>query len=104
MDKKPVTLTEFLAARLAEDWSAARDRELAAGLRESRGTRDVDAKRAILALCVRVIEEDADEAGNPRGYSDGWSGLRVVQDTLRQMGAVYSDHPDYQQLTADTPG
>ena len=38
----------FLTVRLAEDWAVACDLELAAGLDESRATREVDAKREIL--------------------------------------------------------
>ena len=47
---------KFLAERYAEEWSAARDLELLAGLDTSRATRDVDVKREILGLCVTETE------------------------------------------------
>jgi len=84
-------LTAFLAARLAEAWSAARDRELAAGLDESPETRMIDACRAILDLCATVISDDEGH----EYWSDGWAGLTVAQRTMRQLAAVYSGHPDY---------
>jgi hypothetical protein len=85
-------LTEFLAARFAEDWSAARDRELALGLDESRATRDVDAKRDILrwhaAQCTcswcTADGDDLDETG-----------FAPACPTLCFLAAIYSDHPDY---------
>ncbi len=70
-------LVSFLTARYAEDWGAARDRELAEGVDTSRATRDVDAKRAILAEIATL---------------ESWT----EQDSLlRILTAVYSDHPDY---------
>jgi hypothetical protein len=93
------TVTEFLAARYAEDWSTARDRELAAGLDTSRETRDIDAKRAILALhpprkmdcwqvCTRCRPID------PEHPHDSTTELWPCQ-TLRVLTAVYSDHPEF---------
>jgi hypothetical protein len=77
-------LAGFLAARYAEDWGSARDRELAAGLDESRATRDIDAKREILLLCET---ETAETGGRPLA-------LRIQ----RHLASVYSDHPDYGEL------
>lgn len=57
-------LVEFLAARYAEDWGTARDRELAEGLVESRATRDVDAKREMLTAYIKI---EAD------GYREEWA-------------------------------
>lgn len=85
-----MTPIEFLAARYAEDWSAARDRELAAGLDESRETRDIDAKRAILAMLAD------DEAALDRGYTELTRGSQLaLLGVVRHLTAVYSDHPDY---------
>jgi hypothetical protein len=86
-------LVKFLAERFAEDWSAARDRELVARLDTSRETRDIDAKRAILA---RYIE-------SARGELPEWQAGRellvaataILAGVLRDFGSVYSDHPDY---------
>ena len=69
-------LIAFLAARYAEEWAVARDRELASGLHESRETRDVDAKREILALYGHM------------GGADLWHVVHI-------LGTVYSNRPDY---------
>jgi len=79
-------LIEFLAARYAEDWGAARDRELAEGLHESRATRDVDAKRAILNRCVKALTLWPDVSHRELTHAGA---------TLRDLGSVYSDHASY---------
>jgi hypothetical protein len=101
-------LVSFLAARYADEWAAARDRELRAGLDESHGTREVEAKRAILALYVdtaQVVQRAEDQlrlvmsppAGSVanRDYLDGGRELAVLKVVIRYLGGVYSDHPDY---------
>lgn len=70
---------KLLAERYAEEWSAARDLELIAGLDTSRATRDVDAKREILGLCVTETEETG---GRPLA-------VRVV----RLLASVYDEEP-----------
>ena len=99
----------FLNARLSEDAAdaegvldynaAARKRGLLSTLwdeeddRANRTLREAAFKRAIVELCARVIEEDSDEY-----WSDGpWDALTVVQRILRDMAAIWSDHPDYRQ-------
>ena len=72
-------LVKLLAERYAEEWSAARDLELIAGLDTSRATRDVDAKREILGLCVTETEETG---GRPLA-------VRVV----RLLASVYDEEP-----------
>lgn len=77
----------FVLQRFAEDWSAARDRELAEGLNESRATRDIDAKRAILA--------ELDRLGT--SHEPGAARVRLAHDVaLRHFASVYRDHADYQ--------
>ena len=97
-DTGPAAWAPFLAARLAEDWRKARDDELAQGLDESRATRDINAKREILArhsgphMC-------------PEPQDDEWvlfaAGERVVRvypcGDVRDLLAIYSDHPGYDQ-------
>jgi hypothetical protein len=70
-------LIAFLSARYAEDWSAARDLELASGLNGSRGTRDVDGKRRILVFLGSIPLPEVS------GPVLGW------------LASVYSDHPDF---------
>jgi hypothetical protein len=103
----PVTLAEFIAARLSEDETAAK----AAGSRPngplwedgtrhtvvaahinrhdpSRVLREVTAKREILAECSTLVIVGVaypDEAGPE-------SAARILQ----LLASVYSDHPDYQ--------
>jgi lipopolysaccharide biosynthesis regulator YciM len=73
-------LIAFLAARLAEDWGAAHDRELESGLVTSRGTRAADAGRQLLAYY---------------GVDHDWDPALAFAIELR--AAEYSDHPDYRQ-------
>lgn len=78
-------LAAFLAARYADEWAASRDYELRAGLGESRATRDVDAKREILAQYARALEK---APGN----------LPLISTLIRLMraqAAIWCDHPDY---------
>jgi Family of unknown function (DUF6221) len=82
-------LITFLAARLAEAWSAARDRELAAGLDESAETRMVDALRAIVNRCAEAIRDQGIWG------EDGQAAL--AEDVLRHLASVRNDHPDYRQ-------
>jgi hypothetical protein len=84
-------LTAFLAGRYAEEWSAARDQELMAGLDESRATRDVDAKREILRRCAVHMDE-------PDQWPNGLVSPRAVlaRQVIMNLGATYDDHPSYQ--------
>lgn len=73
----------FVTARLAEAWSAARDRELTAGLDGSPETRMIDALRAV----VEAYEKSVRMVGE---------GLSVSYRRLVQaVAAIWSDHPDY---------
>ena len=91
----------FLAARYAEEWSAARDRELVAGLDTSRATRDVDAKRALLALYEEFRAESDRQCNDPVMRHGGrvgpgiYAATNVLHAAVRQFAAVYEDHPDY---------
>lgn len=92
-------IAAFSAARLAEDWSEARDRELAAGLDESRDTRRVDALRNILAAHA------GEHHCHPDPQDPDWvvyeGGQRVVRTYpcghARAVAAVWSDHPAYDE-------
>jgi hypothetical protein len=98
-------LIAFLAARYAEDWTAARDRELAVGLDESRATRDVDAKREILDLyasTVALVQEppvltEGPYAGkiNARDYEQALRELAVLRPVILAQARVYSNHPEW---------
>jgi hypothetical protein len=54
---------------------------------------ECEAKRQIVNLCARVVEDD--EGNNY--YSDGWAGLQVAVTTLRFLALPYSDRPGYRQ-------
>lgn len=93
----------FLTARFAEDWSAARDRELEQGLNESRGTRDTDAKRELIIFALENAAQIDGEWGDGHDAAEIASGqcedygMKAANRVLGPLTAVYSDHPDYQQ-------
>jgi hypothetical protein len=88
-------LIAFLMARYAEDWSAAR--ELVDGLDESRATREVEAKRAILDACEWVTARKADGGGIETDYQFRSGQVNALETAVQTLAAVYSDHPDYRQ-------
>ena len=98
MIKEMVT---FLVARYAEDWGAARDRELAAGLNESRATRDIDAKRYLITFALENAAQIDGEWGDGHEAAEIASGqcedhgMKAANKVLGPLAAVYSDHPDY---------
>jgi Family of unknown function (DUF6221) len=104
-DWPEAALIAFLTARYAEDWTAARDREMAAGLDESRATRDVDTKREILDLYVSTLAlvqkplvlTEGPYAGkiNARDYEQALRELAVLRPVILAQASVYSDHADY---------
>jgi hypothetical protein len=84
-------LVAFLRARYAEEWAAARDRELAQGLDESPATRDVDAKRRILLEYSIPDGVDAVYAGTERE-----TGFRLAMSFVVKAlgsGSVWPDGP-----------
>jgi hypothetical protein len=103
-------LVTFLAARYAEEYRAASDRDLAAGgLGESHATRDIDAKREILALHKLTVTK-AEQA-----RFDSYTGAPIPERyegecemcgwfdpeqggclTVRLLGSPFCDHPGYQ--------
>jgi len=98
----------FLAERLAEKWSAARDQELPGGLGTSPGTREADAMRRItemyastLALAEHppVMAEGHPYAGkiSASGYLDAKRELAVLRVVLEAIATIYSGHPDYDE-------
>jgi hypothetical protein len=54
---------------------------------------ECEAKRRVVSLCARVVDDD--EGHNY--YSDGWAGLQVAVTTLRFLALPYSDRPGYRQ-------
>jgi hypothetical protein len=101
-------IAEFLAARIAEDWSTARDAELLAGLDGSRGTREAASKRAIVAehalgqpewlACCRICYEV------PGGDEDHSGRAPYPCPTLRAIAAIWEDHPEYDQAWKPAAG
>lgn len=85
-------LVQFLAERYAEEWQAARDRELVTGLDASRETRDIDSKRNLLSLAEAVEGLEQLMLGGVLG-----TGVkpRTAEAIRRELGRPYSDHPDY---------
>lgn len=103
-----MTLTEFLLARIAEDERAARQgRALDDPVADTYGTWD---HARVLAECEakrRIVER----AVAATSAADAWTHERLKTDTrdplpewarrdaycevLRDMAAVYADHPDY---------
>ena len=92
-------LAAFLAARYADTWAATRDRELRAGLAGSYGTRDISAKREILAMWL-----EGDGYDLPAGVHEGRDdperlrdeGIKdTLESVVRQLATEFSDHPDY---------
>ena len=81
-------LVAFATVRLAEAWSAARDRELAFGLDESFETRAVDALRAIL-----LEHADVHDCGDPRSWQFEYVGCRDA----RAIAAIWDDHERYRE-------
>ena len=104
-------MVAFLVARYAEDWSAARDRELALGLNESRATRDIDAKREIITITFRCAETIDGEWGC--GHRAGEIAASLceyierddpgVLGIIHHLTTVYSDHPDYRPEWVPSP-
>jgi hypothetical protein len=92
-------MVKFLAERYAEEWGAARDRELVAGLHESRETRDADAKRNRLALMGDAhAEMDKLLADKHAGVADQAMAIgraRGATVAVKYDVAIYSDHPDF---------
>ena len=90
-------LTVFLRARLDEDEARHKDAYMDGRLVEysARVLREVEAKRAI----VRRYERGA--GGELPEWQAGRelivAGLAILLGVLRDLAAVYSDHPDYRQ-------
>jgi hypothetical protein len=105
-------LTDFLAARLAEDEAGAREAqslwddslEIIAFQRHydpARALREVEAKRARLALMIEARGEmDKLLAGDTAGRVDQAMAIgraRGATVAVKHDVAVWSDHPDYDE-------
>jgi hypothetical protein len=82
------TLTEFVLARIEEDWEAALRRaasskSLAGQLYPARARADYEAKRQIVGQVFDLDRHD--------GYTE------ATRDAVRSLAAVYADHPDYRE-------
>lgn len=92
-------VTTFLTARLDEDQAAICqqdepeswcDRADGVHLAHGRALQEVAAKRAILALA---------EGDGPQDYSHPPEYWHALDLAVRELAAVYSDHPDYPKET-----
>ena len=79
-------LAAFLAARLAEAWSAARDAELTRNLDESPQTRTADAMREILGYCEGALR-----------YPSNVPLANLARRVMGSLGAIWESHPDYRE-------
>jgi hypothetical protein len=117
-------ITEFLLARIAEDEADAADIQSGRAdygatefnpdetiMRQTDPARilaECKAKRAIMEIHkIQQVSEDSplrsdDEWTCPFCDEDRWP--RGVCGTIRAIASVYSDHPDYRQEWANTPG
>src|SRR6478735_11072312 len=100
-DERVDDLIAFLNARLDEDEAAAKDVRyiwptgFEVTLNPARILREVEAKRVILGACVETLQgEDSHDY-----LTDGGSGeeYELARFVIRQLAAVWSDHPDYRQ-------
>lgn len=111
----PMTITEFLEARIAEDEDYVKpmvglgeyDRRDWAVLYGERVLAECAAKRRVLDLYEHhrsnrdarrsplAREAEDDRAAQERRTQEART--RVAEDALRTLAAVYSSHPDYQQ-------
>ena len=94
-----MTLVDFLGQRLDEDEAAARanapvryvgtnSTDLVRAEPEGRVLREVQAKRAIVALYVEVdASHDRDDA----------SATQYMESAAMALAAAYSDHPDFRE-------
>lgn len=100
----PLTITEFLEARIAEDETSLEavpaaakqlddfdfggtDDYLRFTMGYGRAVAECAAKRAIIEQCEQVL-------ANPWDYGDA---TYTVEAALETLAAVYKGHPDYQQ-------
>jgi Family of unknown function (DUF6221) len=101
-------LAAFLKARIGEDEATWRQKRERGGAHwpwlEDRMLREVEAKRAILA--VHAPREGGDGAGAEiqvcqtcswDGGTGDVEGDPYPCETVRLLGVVYSDHPDYDE-------
>jgi len=92
-----MTITEFLAARLAEDEAQARyvheygSSAPSALFAPARVLAECAAKRDLIRLAAQAWTLDDLQANQDIGYDD------IENTMLRTLAAVYKDHPDYQQ-------
>ena len=90
-------VTQFLLARIAEDYADAmsgwRWKALPAGEYErlqARVLRECEAKRRIVSQWDLTFSEESGEPLGGQGPETQW-------DTLRVLASVYAHHPDYRE-------
>lgn len=100
-------LAAFLRARLGEDQAAA----LTWAERDMRPLREVAAKRTLVTIYTEQdgydLPSGVNEGRDPDERERDQALLEAFEDTLRILGQVYADHPDYRpewrwDLSGDT--
>jgi hypothetical protein len=102
-------IIEFLDARIAEDEAAARDvmpaewtNATASIVGPAREHMDNWGPGRVLAECKAKRDiigvRNALAANNPEEGSSGWFQVAAFDTAIRQLAAVFRDHPDYAQL------
>src|ERR1017187_753040 len=100
---------KFLTARLDEDEQWARAGELGRRSRwpsdPLRTLREIEAKRAILALHEPLPSSYGEPSVCPSCWPQPWVGTHPLAPcpTMRHLVAVYSDHPDYRDEWKPSP-
>ena len=98
------TLTEFLLARIAEDEAAAK-RDIEEGVKETQGSSVVWAEGYVspvraLAECAakrRILDTWQDPDAVPEGERETYFKALGIDQCVRLLAQVYSDHPDYRE-------
>jgi hypothetical protein len=95
-EDRPVTLAEFLLARIKEDeeaWSGGSDLvtrpDFATFARHMLA--ECEAKRLIIEHCSRTVES----AGDPPGIER--ESIPAIEHVLKLLALPYAGHPDYRQ-------
>jgi len=86
VNKEEAAFATFLAERLAETWSAARDAELTRNLDESPQTRTADAMREILSHCTAALR-----------YPANVPLANLARHVMADLGTIWDGHPDYRE-------
>jgi len=98
-ENKPMTITEFLEARIGEDEARAKyvsEYGDTGGLFDpARVLAECAAKRAVIEQRQTYAKAVAESEGI--AFVGARCGQEVIGDVLKLLAAVYKHHPDYQQ-------